>query len=64
MFLHTPSGRAIGARSTDDTTDALRSALARPGVTVAVLRLAALVEKGGALDRLRAEGVSVTEPPL
>ncbi len=64
VFLHTPTGRRLGARSTDDTSDALRSALARPGVTVAVLRLAALVQKGGALDQLRAEGVSVTDPPL
>ena len=31
---------------------------------MAVLQLAALVQKGGALDRLRAEGVMVTEPPL
>ena len=64
VFLHTPAGQRIGAQSTDDTTTALRTALAQPGVTVAVLRLAALVQKGGALDRLRAEGVSVTEPPL
>ncbi len=64
VFLHTPTGRRIGARSVDDTTAALRSALATPGTTVAVLRLAALVQKGGALDRLRAEGVSITEPPL
>lgn len=64
VFLHTATGRRIGDRSTDDTTGALRSALGRPGVTVAVLRLAALVQKGGALDRLRAEGVAVTEPPL
>ena len=62
VFLHTPSGRRIGDRSTDDTTAALRSALDKAGTTVAVLRLAALVQKGGALDRLRAEGVSVTEP--
>ncbi len=64
VFLHTPTGRRIGDRSTDDTTEALRSALGAPGVTVAVLRLAALVQKGGALDRLRAQGVAVTEPPL
>ena len=64
VFLHTAKGRQLDARSIDDTTDALRSALARPGTTVAVLRLAALVQRGGALDRLRAEGVAVTEPPL
>ena len=64
VFLHTAAGQRIGAQSTDDTTNALRKALQQPGVTVAVLRLAALVQKGGALDRLRTEGVSVTEPPL
>ncbi len=64
VFLHTPAGQRIGAQSTDDTTNALRTALQQPGVTVAVLRLAALVQKGGALDRLRTEGVSVTEPTL
>ena len=63
-LLRTPSGKRLGERSTDDTTQALRAALDKPGVTVAVLRLAELVERGGALDRLRAEGVSVTEPPL
>ena len=64
VFLHTPTGQRLGAQSIDDTTNALRSALAKPGTTVAVLRLAALVQSGGALDRLRAEGVTVTEPPL
>ncbi len=64
VFLHTPAGKRIGAQSTDDTTAALRTALAQPGVTVAVLRLAALVQKGGALDRLRAEGASITESAL
>ena len=64
VFLHTAAGREIGARSVDDTAAALRAALDRPGSTLAVLRLAALVQQGGALDRLRSEGVSVTEPPL
>ncbi len=64
VFLHTPMGQRLGARSVDDTTAALRSALAKPGTTVAVMRLGALVQQGGALDRLRAEGVSITEPPL
>ena len=31
VFLHTPSGRRIGDRSTDDTTAALRSPSTRPG---------------------------------
>ena len=64
VFLHTPTGRILGARAIDDTTAALRSALADPGVTVAILRLTDLVEDGGALDRLRRDGVLVTEPAL
>ena len=64
VFLHTAAGKRIGAQSTDDTTTALHTALQQPGVTIAVLRLAALVQKGGALDRLRTEGVMVTEPPI
>lgn len=64
VLQHTLTGRRLGARSIDDTTAALRSALAGPGTTLVLLRLAALVEKGGALDRLRAEDVSITEPPL
>jgi hypothetical protein len=64
VLLHTPAGRQTYDRAVDDTTDALRSALQKPGVTVAVMRLASLVQQGGALDRLRHEGVDVTEPPL
>ena len=63
VLLHTPAGRQTYDRAVDDTTDALRSALQKPGVTVAVMRLAALVQQAGALDRLRAEGVEVSEPP-
>lgn len=62
VFLHTPTGRALGARSVDDTTQALRSALEKPGVTVAVIRLTDLLQRGGVFDRLRADGVAVTEP--
>lgn len=61
-FLHTPTGAELGRRAVDDTTGALRSALARPGVAVAVVRLDDLLQRGGALDRLRGEGVSVTPP--
>lgn len=64
VFLHTNAGRQTYARAVDDTTDALRSALEKPGVTVAVVRLADLVQRDGALDRLRVQGVEVTEPPL
>ena len=64
VFLHTSSGRRIAARAVDDVTEALRSALKTPGVTVAVLSVGGLVQQGGALDRLRAEGVEVSEPPL
>lgn len=63
VFLHTDTGRRLGARARDDTVAALRAALDRPGATVAVVRLGDLLEPGGVLDRLRGEGVAVTGPP-
>lgn len=62
IFLHTPTGAKLGRRAMDDTTGALRVALGHPGVTVAVVRLSDLVQPGGVLDRLHAEGVSITQP--
>ena len=62
VFLHTPTGKALGLRAVDDTTQALRSALDKPGVAVAVVRLGDITQPGGAFDRLRQEGVSITEP--
>ena len=58
----TPTYQKLDARSVDDTVAALNSALERPGTTVALLSLTNLARRNGALDRLRQEGVSVTEP--
>ncbi len=55
-------GSAMIDRSVDDTVDAISDALATPGKTVAIFPLAPLLRKGGALDRVRAEGVAVTSP--
>lgn len=55
-------GAALMEQATNDAVDAISDALAVPGKTVAVLPLAPLLRKGGALDRLRAQGVSVTAP--
>jgi len=55
-------GAALMERATDDAVDAISDALAVPGKTVAVLPLAPLLRKGGALDRLRAQGVAITTP--
>ena len=55
-------GAALMEQASDDAVEAITDALAAPGKTVAVLPLAPLLRKGGALDRLRAQGVSVTAP--
>ncbi len=55
-------GAALMEQASDDAVAAISDALAEPGKTVAVLPLAPLLRKGGALDRLRAQGVSVTAP--
>ena len=61
VFLHTPTGAQLARRALDDTVQAVRAALTRPGVTVAVIRLTDLTARGGVLDRLRAEGATVSE---
>ena len=55
-------GAALMEQAADDAVDAITDALAAPGKTVAVLPLAPLLRKGGALDRLRAQGVVITTP--
>jgi hypothetical protein len=56
-------GAALMERSITDSVDAISEALQQPGRTVAVVPLAPWLRKGGALDRLRAQGVMVTAPP-
>lgn len=55
-------GSALIEQSVSDTAFAINAALSRPGKTIAVVPLSPWLRKGGALDRLRARGVSVTSP--
>jgi uncharacterized protein YbaP (TraB family) len=55
-------GSALIEQSVSDTVSTIDAALNRPGKTVAVVALSPWLRKGGALDRLRARGVSVTSP--
>lgn len=55
-------GSSLIEQSVSDTASAIDAALSRPGKTVAVVPLSPWLRKGGALDRLRARGVSVTSP--
>jgi uncharacterized protein YbaP (TraB family) len=54
--------RAFNANSDRDAAAAIEAALALPGVSVTFFDLRAFAVKGGLIDRLRAEGVEVTEP--
>ncbi|MGH6878170.1 MAG: TraB/GumN family protein [Rhizomicrobium sp.] len=53
---------AIEARSIDDTVASVNAAIADGGRTVAVVDIGILLRKGGVLDRLKAEGISMTGP--
>jgi hypothetical protein len=53
---------AIDARSIDDTVAAVNKAIAEGGRTVAVVDIGVLLRKGGVLDRLKAEGISIAGP--
>ncbi len=50
------------AYAIDDVADAIDDALKTPGKSVAVWPLSDLLRKGGVLDRLRDEGVTITSP--
>jgi hypothetical protein len=57
-----PSFVALRDRSVADTVDAVDAALARPGKSVAIFSLDDLLSDRGALQRLRAEGATITAP--
>lgn len=59
----TPRGRAVLDAQIDRATQALETALDRPGKTVAVVDLAYVLPLEGVLDRLRATGAAVDYPP-
>jgi hypothetical protein len=57
-----PHATALDARSIDDTVAAINDAIADGGRTLAVVNIRILLRKGGVLDRLKAEGVSIAGP--
>lgn len=56
------SANSYDAESVDRMTNAIRQALKKPGKVVVVVIVTDLLRKDGVLDRLKAEGVTVTAP--
>ena len=54
---------AVIERGTDDNTRAILNALKTPGKSVAVVDLNFLLRPNGVLDRLKAQGATITVPP-
>jgi hypothetical protein len=52
----------LDARAIDDTARAIDAALADGGRTIVVVDIGLLLRKGGVLDRLKSEGISVAGP--
>lgn len=52
----------IDARSIDDTAKAIDAAIGDGGRTIAVVPINILLRRGGVLDRLKANGISITGP--
>ena len=57
-----PHATALDARSIDDTVASVDKAIAEGGRAVAVVEIGVLLRKGGVLDRLKAEGISIAGP--
>ncbi|HEY1711194.1 MAG TPA: TraB/GumN family protein [Rhizomicrobium sp.] len=57
-----PNVAALFQRSVNDSLSAANAALARPGKTVMVVSMGPLLRKGGILDRLAAEGLTIEAP--
>jgi uncharacterized protein YbaP (TraB family) len=57
-----PSFAALFQRAVGDSVGAVNGALARPGKTVMIMSVGALLRQNGVLDRLRAEGLTVDLP--
>jgi hypothetical protein len=53
---------AIDARSIDDTVAAVNDAIAGGGRSIALIDIGILMRRGGVLDRLKADGISITGP--
>lgn len=61
-LTHVPGGAALLEKGLAQTTEAMTEALKRPGVTVAVVDLGFLLPADGVLDRLKAQGATITSP--
>ena len=57
-----PEVSALILQGQGDSAAAIKDALAKPGVSVAVVELRSLLAKGGVIDRLRADGVHIETP--
>lgn len=58
----TPSFAALFQRAVNDSIAAVNGALAKPGKNVMAVSVGALLKRGGLLDRLEAEGLTVEAP--
>lgn len=61
-LIHAPGGAELLEKGLVLTTEAMTEALKRPGVTVAVVDLGFLLPANGVLDRLKANGATITSP--
>jgi len=59
-----PKGSDLTRQAIHDTTSAVAEALARPGHSVAVINLRALLAPGGVLQQLQAKGFKVARPDV
>ncbi len=61
-LMRAPGGPALLEKGVAQTTGAMTEALKRPGVTVAVVDLGFLLPGNGVLDRLKADGATISSP--
>ena len=57
-----PHATALDARSIDDTVVSINDAISDGGRVLAVVDIGILLRKGGVLDRLKSDGISITGP--
>ena len=62
LLIRTPAYQSNEAKASNETDLVINRALDSGVPTLVVLTLTSLVRQGGALDRLRAEGVAIAEP--
>ncbi|MBI3676818.1 MAG: TraB/GumN family protein [Proteobacteria bacterium] len=57
-----PSAATLWNRAVADSVNAIVAALDKPGTTLAVVNVGALLRKNGVLDRLKASGLTIADP--